>query len=214
MKEGPGQTRPPFIIKEPSTMAPLTAAATATTKAVANHVIKSFVFVTDMTPTFLDFAKVSPPGPTYKGHEVHPIMGKSIKPLLDGTVDRVHAINEPSGTEMFNSTGLYMDDWEAIWDGAHPTGKWQLYNIVKDAAQNNNVADQNLALIQKMIAAYQNYSKNVGIVIPRGEQFAFQVSHFTPALNEPQTVVMYFILPEELVTAKALLQNGTFSLEG
>jgi hypothetical protein len=106
-----------------------------------------------------------------------------------------------------------MGDWVAIYDGAHPTGKWQLYNIVKDPAQNNNVADQNPALLHKMIAAYQNFSKNVGIVIPRGEMFAFRVSHVTPPLNQTQTINMEYILPDMLAVAKhfaPLLQNDTF----
>jgi arylsulfatase len=202
-----GGTRPPFIIKEPSTMA-----SPATTAKAANNIIKSFVFVTDMTPTFLDFAKVSQPpaGSMYKGNQTHPIMGKSIRPLLDGAVDRIHGVDEPIGTEMFNSTGLYMGDWVAIWDGAHPTGKWQLYNIVNDPAQNNDVGDQNPALLQKMISAYQNYSKEVGIVIPRGSTFAFQASHLTPGLNQTQTIQMYGVLPQELAIAKELLTNGTF----
>jgi arylsulfatase A-like enzyme len=140
-------------------------------------------------------------------------MGKSIKPLLNGTVDRVHGQEEPIGMEMFNSTGLYMGDWVAIWDGAHPTGKWQLYNFVNDPGQNNNVADQNQDLLQRMIAAYQNYSKEVGIVIPRGEQFAFQVSHMIPPLNQNQTVQLNFILPEQLKAAIELVANGTFSLD-
>jgi hypothetical protein len=93
-----------------------------------------------------------------------------------------------------------MGDWVAIWDGAHPTGKWQLYHIVNDPAQNNNVADQNPALLQKMIAAYQNYSKDVGIVIPRGAIFAFQASHLTPSLSQSQTIQMYGVLPQELAT--------------
>lgn len=199
-----GGTRPPFIIKEPTTM------ASSTEK--GNRIIKSFVFVTDMTPTFLDFAKVSPAGATYKGHEVHPIMGKSIKPLLDGVVDRVHPMNEAIGTEMFNATGLYMGDYEIIRD-AHTDGKWELYNNLKDPAQNDNIANQNPELVQKMSDAYQNYSKNVGIVIPRGALFAIQAKHITPAFNEPQTVQMGYILPEQLAIAKELVQNGTFAAE-
>ena len=205
-----GGTRPPFVIKEPTTVQ---ASAPPTPEPEAGkNIIKSFVFVTDITPTFLDYAHVPQAGSTYNGHEVHPIMGKSIKPLLDGVVDRVHPANEPIGTEMFNNTGLYMGDWAAIND-AHTGGKWELYNIANDPAQNNNVADQNPALVEEMSAAYQNYSKNVGIVIPRGELFAFQAKHMTPAFNEPQTVQMGFILPEQLALAKSLVQNGTFAAE-
>ena len=204
-----GGTRPPFVIKEPSTEAPspVESGSNAT-----YNIINSFVFVTDMTPTFLDYAQVSQPGSTYKGNEVHPIMGKSIKPLLEGTADRVHPPTEPIGTEMFNNTGLYMGDWSAIKD-AHTGGEWELYNTVNDPAQNNNLADQYPDLVQQMSDAYQNYSQSVGIVIPRGELFAFQAKHMTPAFNEPQTVEMGFILPEQLALAKSLIQNGTFAAE-
>jgi arylsulfatase len=199
-----GGTRPPFVIKEPSAM------AASTEK--SNHIIKSFVFVTDMTPTFLDYAQVPQPGSTYKGHEVHPIMGKSFKPLIEGAVNVVHPTNEAIGTEMFNATGLYMGDYEIIRD-AHTDGKWELYNNLKDPAQNNNIANQNPELVQKMSDAYQNYSKNVGIVIPRGALFAFQAKFITPAFNQPQTVQMGYILPEQLAIAKELVQNGTFAAE-
>ena len=64
-----------------------------------------------------------------------------------------------------------------------------------------------------MIAAYQNYSKDVGIVIPRGATFAFQASHLTPSLSQPQTIQMYGVLPQELAIAKELLTNGTFAAE-
>lgn len=106
-----------------------------------------------------------------------------------------------------------MGNWVAVRNGAHPADKWELYNIANDPAQNNNLADQNLALLQKLIAVYQNHSKNVGIVIPRGPLFAFQVSHLTPDFNETQAVQMGYILPEQLVIAKSLVQNGTFAGE-
>jgi hypothetical protein len=125
-------------------------------------------------------------------------------------VNRVHGVDEPIGTEMFNSTGLYMGDWKAVYYGAHPTGKWQLYNIVNDPAQNNNVANQHTDLLQKMIAAYQNYSKQVGIVIPRGAAFVFQVfrvSHITPSLNQTQTVNLDDIIPQRALEKAKLIKT-------
>jgi arylsulfatase len=220
-----GGIRPPFIIKEPSTTStaatgsssalPAVTNITNTTNATASNVIKSFAFVTDMTPTILDYAKVSQPpaGSTYKGNQTHPIMGKSIKPLLNGTVDRVHGLEEPIGVEMFNSSALFMGDWVAIWDGAHPTGKWQLYNYVNDPAQNNNLADQNPDQLQKMVSAYQEYSKEVGIIIPRGSLFALQVSHLTPSLNQNQTVNLAMLLPEQAINALAQVANGTYAAD-
>jgi hypothetical protein len=47
-----------------------------------------------MTPTFLDYANVSQPpaGAIYRGNETYPIMGKSIKPVIEGMADRVHKL--------------------------------------------------------------------------------------------------------------------------
>jgi hypothetical protein len=64
-----------------------------------------------------------------------------------------------------------------------------------------------------MIVGYQNYFKEVGIVIPRGEQFAFEISHITPPMNQNQTVQLDFILPEQAKAAIELVANGTFSLD-
>ena len=54
-------------------------------------IVSAFVQVNDMTPTFLNMQESNHPGSTYNGHAVHAIMGKSLKPLLDGKVEIVHA---------------------------------------------------------------------------------------------------------------------------
>jgi hypothetical protein len=59
-----------------------------------------------------------------------------------------------------------------------------------------DVADQLPDLVQKMAAAYQNYSKQVGVVAPTGEIFARQIAAFAPGLNQTQTVNVDQIKPE------------------
>ena len=172
-----GGTRAPFIIREPVTTAESSTAANTTSASPAmsssinntssassspspittSNPIKSSIFVTDITPTILDFAQVSPPGSTYNGTEVHPIMGKSIKPLLNSSAETIHGVNDPIGTELFNSTAVYKGPWKAIYDGAHPTGKWRLYDIVNDPGENNNLADQHPDLLQRMTGEYHDY---------------------------------------------------------
>jgi arylsulfatase A-like enzyme len=85
--------------------------------------------VTDLTPTFLDYANVPHPGSTYNGTGVHPMMGKSIRPLINGSTAEIHTIDEPIGMEMFNNTAVYEGPWVAVNDKSHPIGKgWQLFN--------------------------------------------------------------------------------------
>ena len=154
------------------------------------------MFLTDLTPTILDYANVPQAGSTYEGREVHPIMGKSIRPLLNGSAEVIHGPDDPTGVEMFNNTAVFNGPWVALMDNSHPTGKgWELYNIETDPGQNNNVADQNPDLVKQMIADYNSFAEEVGVVIPRGEKAAVQYANIYPALNETQTVNLDEIIP-------------------
>ncbi|MFZ0553992.1 MAG: arylsulfatase, partial [Nitrososphaeraceae archaeon] len=174
-----GGTRSPFIIKEPAIANNTAAAAPAMTNTTSTP-INSFMFVTDLTPTFLDYAGVSEAGSTYNGTEVLPIMGESIRPLLNGSTEEIHGPDDPIGSEMFNSTAVYKGPWLAMRAGSDPTGNWQLYNIVTDPTQNNNLAEEQPDLLHQMISDYQKYSEEVGVVIPAGAKAAIQYSKIYP----------------------------------
>jgi arylsulfatase A-like enzyme len=162
--QGEGGIRAPFVIKLPS-------AGNQTNTEIVN----AFVHVNDMTPTFLEFAGVQPPSSTYKGHTVHAIMGKSIKSLLDGKIQVVHPDDEPIAQEMFNNTAVFMGDWKAV-KNEPPTsdGKWHLYNMTADIGENNHIANQHPDVLKKMMAEYDKFAKDVGIVVPSGNIEAFQ----------------------------------------
>jgi hypothetical protein len=70
------------VVQEPPTLtkAPQPSPAAASGNSSSN-LARSFTYVTDITPTILDLANVTHPD-TYKGKPVHPMMGKSLKPLL------------------------------------------------------------------------------------------------------------------------------------
>ena len=125
-----GGTRAPIIIKEPVDTNNSNSASLAMKNATSP--INSFMFVTDLTPTFLDYAGVAEAGPTYNGTEVYPIMGESIRPLVNGSAEEIHGPDIPIGSEMFNSTAVYKGPWLAMRSGSEPTGNWQLYNIAED----------------------------------------------------------------------------------
>ncbi len=188
-----GGTRAHFIVKEPI----VTNANTAAAPAMANTTspINSFMFVTDLAPTFLDYAGVPEAGSTYNGTEVHPIMGESIRPLLNGSAEEIHGPDDPIGSEMFNSTAVYKGPWLAMRSGSDPTENWQLYNIVTDPVQNNNLAEEHPDLLQQMISDYEAYSEEVGIVIPTGAKSALTYSKIYPPINQTQTINLDEIVP-------------------
>lgn len=187
-----GGTRVPFIVKEPSS------SQTPETNTTNKGVVKAFAYVEDVTPTILAYAGIQHPGSTYNGHTVHPIMGKSLKALFDGTVDRVYGETDIVADEMFNNTVAWMGDWKAIrHQPPVGDGKWQLHNLVDDPTEIVNLADQHPDILQKLTSAYEKYAQDVGVVIPRGQPYIDAVSSVTPPVNQSEvTITSADILPE------------------
>lgn len=172
-----GGTRPPFVVKLPETSVP-------SSNNTTSNFITSFAYVTDITPTILELAGVSHPS-TYQGHEVHPMMGKSLKPVLEGSAEITHAADEPISGELFNFTTTRMGEWKAIGDGL--TGQWELFNLANDLGENTDLSAEHPELLQKMIADYEQYAQEVGVVIPRGEAFAESAQHVFPDVTPDNT---------------------------
>jgi arylsulfatase A-like enzyme len=162
--QGEGGVRSPLVMKLPGA-----------SNQTQPDIINAFVHVNDMTPTILDYAGVQPSGPTYKGHPVHPIMGKSLKPLLEGEVEQVYADNEPVAQEMFNNTAVWKGDWKAVRN-MQPSGdgQWHLFNYTADIGETNDLASQNPEILKALISDYDKFAKDVGVVVPSASIEAFQ----------------------------------------
>lgn len=194
-----GGVRVPFVVKIPQAAASSTSAATAASGS-KNNIVKSFAFVEDITPTILDYAGVSHPA-TYKGHDVHPMTGKSLRPLLEGKVDRVYSDDEVVPQELFNQTSVRMGDWVGIHDSTDKTGVWKLFNLRSDLGENTNVADQHSDIVQKMKTAYDKYAQDVGVIIPRGG-FPTSVAPIVNATNTETISLGGMFVPGHFVLPK------------
>lgn len=180
-----GGTRVPLIFKEPGVSSSASASNTSNEK-----LSKAFTYVTDLTPTFLEYAGVQHPGTSYNGHEVHQIMGKSLKALFNGTADRVYGETDIVADEMFNNSAVWMGDWKAIrHDPPIGDGKWQLHNLANDPTEIVDVADQHPDILQKLTSAYDTYEQDVGIVIPRGQTYDEALASASPPINQSQVTI-------------------------
>ena len=183
---GEGGVRAPFVIKLPQVAATTTAASTpplsassssTTSNQSQTKIIKAFVDVTDITPTILDYTGVQPPGPTYHGMAIHPIMGKSIRPLLEGSVAKIHADNEPVAKEFADNTAVYMGYWKAEKNiPPFSDGKWHLYNYAIDIGENKDISAQHPDILSKMLSYYNKYAKDAGVVVPIGKAALLQAA--------------------------------------
>ena len=143
-----GGTRVPFLIRIPG----VTAAGTRT-NTIAQHV--------DIAATVLDIAGVRHPGTSYRGRRIVPLQGKSMRPFLAGTSPRVHEASEPLGFELMGSRALIQGHWKitSISHGMQGDGRFHLYNLREDMAEQFPVEYENSRLFWRMIAAYGKWAK-------------------------------------------------------
>jgi hypothetical protein len=51
----------------------------------------------------------------------------------------------------------------------HPViRKWHLFNIAYDIGENTDLASEHPEILEKLMQAYDKFSKDVGVIVPRG----------------------------------------------
>ena len=175
-----GGIRSPFVVKLPGK-------ESSTNKtSIGPEIVRAFTHVIDMTPTFLEYAGVQLPGSTYNENTVYPIMGRSLKPLFEGQVNKVYNDNEVIAQELFNNAAVFMGNWKAV-KNAPPVGtdRWQLFNLTGDVGENHDLAKEHPEILQKLVSAYDGYARDVGIVIPQSGNGS-TASTITEELHQPE----------------------------
>ncbi|MBW2327944.1 MAG: sulfatase-like hydrolase/transferase [Deltaproteobacteria bacterium] len=144
-----GGIRSPLIISGPGVAKPGTRS-------------DAFAHVMDISATILDAAGVDHPGISYKGRKVEPLLGRSMLKVLNGKSDIVYD----------NDT-----DFKLVWLSI-PFGNddWQLYDLSKDPAELNDLSQERPKLRKEMIAIWNQYSKEVGVVLPPGGAMRFDMN--------------------------------------
>lgn len=120
--------------------------------------------VTDIAPTLLQLAGVKPVGSSYKGRSVVPMTGTSMVGFLSGQTARVHD-NFSFGWELNGRRAYHKGDWKIV-EANKPwgSGQWELYNLREDRAELNNLVAKEPAKFAELLAGYQAYVKENGVV--------------------------------------------------
>ncbi len=123
---------------------------------------KAFSHISDIMPTFLDIAGAVHPSEQNKA--IPSMMGKSLLPLLIGEQDAVHA-NQGIGYELHGMRGYIKDEWKIVnLPIPFGTGDWELFNLAEDPSESNDLSEPFPEKRNELIAAWEEYSKNVGVV--------------------------------------------------
>lgn len=131
----------------------------------------AFASVKDLVPTILDYAGVPNPGSNYKGRPIHPIEGKSMRPLWEGHSNSIYSDKEPIAFELYGNTNktLFMGDWKILKLGDKPWGNgpsepWKLYNLRIDPTETKDLSQMYPEKLKEMIELYEKQEKDWGFV--------------------------------------------------
>ncbi len=126
--------------------------------------VGAFAYVWDIMPTILEFAGIPHPE-KYRGQQVENMRGKSLQGVLTGSMKLVYDADDFICGEMQDGKWVRQGDLKAV-SVAPPYGsdKWQLYNIAVDPGESNNLAQKQPDKLQQLIAAWERYADEVGVV--------------------------------------------------
>lgn len=162
-----GGIKAPLIIKMPGKMKS------------AGQWNKGFVHVTDIMPTILRITNSSYPLQN-KGIKIHPLIGKSLLPVLTGDSVTVHS-NDGMGWELFEMKAYIKGTWKILrLPQPFGTGQWQLYNLGKDPSESTDLSDKYPDIKNELIKNWNEYSKENEVYDHRGHFDSLYRANFRP----------------------------------
>jgi arylsulfatase A-like enzyme len=125
----------------------------------------AFAYVTDITPTILDMAGVSPPASHYGGRPVEPVTGRSLLPLIRGDVETAYSPTDITGYELGGNAALFQGDYKIVLN-IPPVGdnEWHLYNIVTDPGETEDLGKSMPERLAQMRNQYEDYAAANGVL--------------------------------------------------
>ncbi len=174
------------------------------------EVSDAFSWATDIAPTLLAAAGVSPPEGRFGGRPVLPMSGKNLLPVLRGEASAAYGPEESVGYELTGHGVLFQGPYKAMRH-APPVGdgSWALYNIAKDPGEAKDLSAEEPERLARMVAAYEAFAESHGIQpLPAGYSQVGQLmsNYLASQLREPLLVL--------LLTALSLLAAGGWLRRG
>ena len=147
-----GGIRSPLIVKLPGTM--------ANGGSMANE----FVHVRDIMPTILEVAGV-PHGADFDGRAVRPLQGESVLDYFAGEAEAPYDGAAQVGYELFGLKAYFDGDWKILkMPPPFASGEWQLFNIVEDPAELNDLSANHPQKLEDMVRMWEQYKDDNAVL--------------------------------------------------
>ncbi len=127
--------------------------------------VDALSFVTDVTPSILDLARVK------RGEDDSvPMTGRSLVPLLRGQAEEVYGADTPVGLEVSGQAALFKGDYKIVRNNPrYGDGVWRLYNLAKDPGETRDLAAERADLFSELMGDYKAYTEAMGVLeMPEG----------------------------------------------
>lgn len=119
-------------------------------------------FLPDIMATIVDVTKADYPK-QYKGHNISPLQGNTMLPLLLGKETAIH--NEPIFWEHEGNAAVRSGSFKLM--KAYAPGSqsaWELYNINKDRSELKDLSATKPEVVERLSKAYDQWAQMVGVV--------------------------------------------------
>lgn len=130
-------------------------------KIKAGTIKKGTGHIIDLAPTFYELAGAKYPA-DFNGVKTNPLAGQSLLPLLTGSANEIDRI-APLAWERGGNKAIRQGKWKLVSIGTNG-GKYELYDIEKDRAENNDLAAQNPQIVEKLKLEYDKWAKKNDVV--------------------------------------------------
>lgn len=128
--------------------------------------VPALAFVSDLAPTLLDLAGVTPQVPEGKV----PMSGRSLLPALHDPGSSIWKETDAVGIETAGNAALFMGDYKLVRN-LPPFGdrQWRMFDIARDPGETTDLAQAMPERFEQMRKEYQAWTQRVGVLeVPKG----------------------------------------------
>ena len=140
---------------------------------------KSFVHVTDVLPTLLELTGSAYPA-EFNGNVIHPHIGRSILPILNGNPEALQPSNG-HGWELFEMRAYIRENWKILrLPQPMGSGEWELYDLAKDPIESQDLSEQFPQIKEELITAWKDYAQKNKVYDHKGHFDSLYRINYSP----------------------------------
>ncbi len=132
----------------------------------AGSVVHAYVGIQDLAPTLLEVARTGYPGPRGSAR-TRPMTGRSILPLLQGDIDRVHPEDEVLALSHRGRSFVRRGTWKLLADvNPFDPAAFRLYDLSRDPGETLDRSGDRPDIRTELLEEWESFRDRVGVWTP------------------------------------------------